>query len=58
VPEFLLGPPLSEIAVREIDAYDPGSEEEAMICAHLLQTAWERDLEAMEWLEDATAGRL
>lgn len=57
VPEFLLGPPLSEIAVREIEAYGPGSEEEAWICAHLLQTPWERDLEAMEWLEDATAGR-
>lgn len=57
VPDFLLGPPPDEIAVREIHAYAPGSEEEAFICAHLLQAPWERDLEAMEWLEDATAGR-
>lgn len=57
VPGLLLGTEQADISVLAIDAYAAGSEAEAVICAHLLIDPWERDIEALEWLDEATEGR-
>ena len=53
VPERLIFCPPDPLQVLAIDSNRPGSEEEADLCAYLLGPAWERDLEAMEWLQGA-----
>ena len=53
VPERLVFCPPDPLKVLAINSYRPGGEEEADICAILLGPAWERDIEAMEWLQEA-----
>ena len=52
VPERLLSGPADSDEVAAIEAYAPGSEEEAAVCAFLLDAAWANDDEAMDWLAD------
>ncbi len=40
-----------DLPVDEPQAYAPGSEEEAVLCARLLQAAWETTPGASAWLE-------
>ena len=56
VPERLLSNPPDPLQVLDIGSYAPGSEEEADICAFLLLPAWERDREAVDWLEETSGG--
>jgi hypothetical protein len=52
VAERLLDDPPDPEHVMAIDTYQFGSEEEADLCAFLLEPAWYRDEDALEWLEE------
>ena len=56
-PEQMFGPPPDIADIVATDAYAPGSEEEALICALLLSPAWKGYPEAREWLEEASERR-
>ncbi len=55
VPELLLSSSVCGDEVAEIEVYAAGSEEEAAICAFLLDTAWRADDAAIDWLDDTVA---
>jgi hypothetical protein len=52
VAERLLYEPPDPEHVISIDTYRFGSEEEADLCAFVLEPAWYRDEDALEWLEE------
>lgn len=54
VAERLLFDPPDSLEVLAIPSYSPGSTEEADLCAYLLGPAWDRDLEALDWLMEAS----